>query len=415
MIFNSESKNISFKDINKKRILGIVIKKELISRVDISRQLKISRPTSSTYVNELINDGLIREVGKNNSTTTGGRKAILLTFNKKAAFILGVMIGVKSISIAITDLRSEIIKKIKIPTEEWKGPDSVIKKIEVNSIEILRKENISKENIIGIGIGVTGLVDSSKGVVNFSPNLTGWIGIKMREIIEDKMGLPAIIENEARVQTVAEKKFGLAKEFKNFVCIETGIGIGSGIFIDNRLIVGNKGIAGEIGHIITNMAGDRKCHCGDTGCLETLCSTRSLLDNVKKDIRKSEKKTKYDGEKLKVSDLYKLYEEDDEIVTRNVERNAEYLGIGISNAIKMFYPEAIIIHGELTKFGNKYLNKVKESIIKTTFPKIKDDYNVQFSKLGDDVGLIGVTSIVFNNIFQLDSTDLMDNYIIKNI
>src|SRR5659263_178310 len=167
------------------------------------------------------------------------------------------------------------------------------------------------------------------------------------------------------------KKYGLAKNGKNFVCFETGIGIGTGVFIDNKLVTGDKGMAGEVGHIITNLAGDRMCHCGNKGCLETLCSISSLIDDIMADIKKSERFSDYGSNRLKTEDLYRLYEQDKEMITRNVEKNAEYLGIGISNTIKMFNPELIIIHGEMIKFGNKYLSKVKESVSKNTFPKLR--------------------------------------------
>ena len=414
MIYRKEKNNISLKEINKKNILKIVIEMGPISRIDISRQLKISRPTTSTYIGELIKEGLVKEIGKGESTSSGGKKAVLLQFNVRAGYILGVMIGVKTIRIAITDLGSNIMEIIKVPTEEWLGPDAVIDKLVKNLKKIINKSKVNKEEIIGIGIGATGLVDSEKGLVIFSPNLDGWNNIKLKEIVEEKIGLPAFIENECRIQAIAEKKYGLAKDVKNFVCVETGIGIGTGVFIDNKLITGDKGMAGEVGHIITNLAGNRMCHCGNKGCLETLCSTNSLIEDIMADIRKSGKSIDY-GNKLKMEDLYRLYEQGDEIVTGNVEKNAEYLGIGISNTIKMFNPELIIIHGEVIKFSNKYLSKVKESVSKNTFPKVKDNYNIQFSKLGENVGLIGATSIVFDNIFDLDSSNIAGQYIIKKI
>ena len=413
MIYRKENKNISLKEINKKNILKIFMEMGPISRIDISRHLKISRPTTSAYIGELIKDGLIEEIGKGDSTPSGGKKAVLLQFNGRAGYILGVMVGVKTIRIALTDLGSNIIEIIKIPTEEWFGPDAVIDKLVKNLKKIIRTSKVNKEEIIGIGVGATGLVDSKKGLVIFSPNLDGWNNIKLKEIVEKKIGLPTFIENECRVQAIAENKYGLAKDVKNFVCVETGTGIGTGVFIDNKLMTGDKGMAGEVGHIITDLAGDRMCHCGNTGCLETLCSISSLIEYIMADIRKSGKFVDYGGRKLKIDDLYRLYEHGDKIVTGNVEKNAEYLGIGISNTIKMFNPELIIIHGEIIKFGNKYLSKVRESVSKKTFPKVKDNYNIQFSKLGENVGLIGATSVVFNSIFDLDSSSVAGHYIIK--
>lgn len=413
MIYRNEKNNISLKEINKKNILKIVIDIGPISRIGISRRLKISRPTTSAYISELIEDGFVEEVGKSDSTSSGGKKAVLLRFNNSAGYVLGVMIGVRNIRIALTDLGSNIMEIIKIPTEEWLGPDAVIDKLIGNLKDIIKRTKINKEEIIGIGIGATGLVDSKKGLVIFSPNLSGWGDIKLKEIIEKKIGLPAFIENECRIQAIAEKRYGLGKNIKNFVCVETGTGIGTGVFIDNKLMVGNKGMAGEVGHIITNLGGNRVCHCGNVGCLETLCSTTSLLEDIENDIKKSGKSSDYKKGGLKLEDLFVLYGQGDEIVTRNVDNNAEYLGIGISNTIKMFNPELVIIHGEVIKFGERYLKKVKDSVSKNTFPKVKDDYNIRFSEMGDNVGIIGAATIVFDNIFDLENSNIAGHYIIK--
>ena len=109
-----------------------------------------------------------------------------------------------------------------------------------------------------------------------------------------------------------------------------------------------------------------------------------------------------------------LYERGDEIITKNIEKNTTYLGIGISNIIKMFNPELIIIHGVVVKFGNKYLNKVKEAVSNTTFPKVKSSYNIKFSELGEEIGLIGTTSFVVNSILDLDNSKIEEEYMIKN-
>lgn len=406
-------KNISIKEINKKQILKIILEKGPISRIEISKYLNISRPTTTSYINELISSRLIEETGKSKSTPLGGKKAVLIKFNEKAGYILGVMIGVKNTRIALADLNSNILKSIKIPTEQWLGPEHVIKKIIVNLELVIKESGISKGDFIGIGIGSPGLVDSKTGTVIFSPNMEDWKNIALKEIIERQAGLPVFIENECRVQAIAEKKFGLAKKLKDFVCFEIGTGVGTGVYVGDKLLIGIKGMAGELGHVTINIDDSRVCHCGNTGCLESLCSTKSLLDDIKEKFKNENYKGSIDFENLKEEELYELYEQGNEIVVKNVEKNAEYLGIGISNAVKIFSPKLIIIHGEVIKFGEKYLNIVKNSVAKNTFPMVQEVYDIQFSKLGENVGLIGVTSIVFDRIFNLDNPDIPGHYILK--
>ncbi len=413
MVKLKKNKNISIKEINKINILRLVMTSGPISRVAIANHLDISRPTVTEYVRELLEEGLIEESGKSDSSPTGGKKAVLLTLNGKAGYIFAVMIGVKSIRIALTDLNTDRLRMVKIPTEESKGPKNVIENIVHNIDKIICETNIEKEKIIGIGVGATGLVDSHSGTVIFSPNLKGWSNIELKSIMEDKTSLLTFVDNECRLQAIAEKKFGLAKNIQDFVCVGTGIGIGTGVFLNNNLLVGNKGIVGEVGHIIINIEGKKRCHCGNIGCLETLCSTAALLDDVKHSMRHDNGPAAHDAGNIKIEDLYGLYLEGDKNVVRHVEKNAVCLGIGISNAIKMFNPEIVIIHGEVIKFKDGYLKKVRESVAENTFPMVRQEYHIEFSRLGENVGLMGAASIVFENIFNLNALGFTDRHIVK--
>jgi DNA-binding Lrp family transcriptional regulator len=248
-----ENKNISIKEINKVNILNLVKSLKSISRVAISKKLNISRPNVTEYVRKLIGEGLLKESGKSRSTSAGGKKAVLLSLNEKAGYIVAVMIGARTLKITLTDQSSSIIQLRKVATEEQKGPKSVIDKLVANIDSLIRDSKIAKEKFIGIGVGATGLVDSEKGTVLFSPNLRDWSDIYLRDKLEEKTGLMTFINNECRLQAIAEKKFGLAKQVSDFVCVETGIGIGTGVFVNDKLLVGRNGIVSEVGYIITNI------------------------------------------------------------------------------------------------------------------------------------------------------------------
>jgi len=406
---------ISIREINKKNILRIIIDKGSISRIDISKLLKISRPTISAYVSDLLEENLIEEFGKNNSTSLGGKKAVRLNFNYNAGYIISVSIGVNKLKVAITNLKAEIISILECDTEQEKGPETVIKKVVRLISKILTNNKDKKSKIIGIGISATGLVDSKNGIVIFSPNLSGWNNISLKEIIEEKTNFPTFIENECRISAIAEKKYGLAKDVDNFVCFLAGIGIGTGVFINNKLVVGEKGLAGELGHLITDLGSNKQCHCGSIGCLEAISSTETLLSDIRSKMNSIVGKKPYIKNNLCLNDLYELYENEDKIVTKYVNENARLIGIGISNAIKIFNPNLVIIHGIPINFGEKYLNIVKETVLKTTFPKVSNFFNIKFSELGNEVKSIGAAGYVFDNIFKLDDLNLANEYIVKKI
>lgn len=306
-----KSNIVSIKEINKKNILKIIIAKKSISRIDISRLLKISRPTVSAYVTELINDNLVKEYGKDSSTSLGGKKAVLLNFNYNAGYIIAVSIGVLSIRVAITNLNAEILSLSETKTEEEKGSSFVISKVIKLIKSILKKNGDKKEKIIGIGIACTGLVDSAAGKVIFSPNLTGWSNISLKEIIEKKTGIITFIENECRINAIAEKNYGLAKQTHNFVCFLVGRGIGAGAFMKNKLFVCEKGLAGEIGHLTTNLESNKRCHCGGVGCLEAISSTVALLSNINEELSAdANKHSSKRIDQIAYEDLFELYKKE---------------------------------------------------------------------------------------------------------
>jgi len=172
-------------------------------------------------------------------------------------------------------------------------------------------------------------------------------------------------------------------------------------------------LAGEIGHLTTDLGSNKKCHCGSIGCLEAISSTETLLSNIKDEINHSANSQSQIKKYLFLEDLYDLYKTGDKIVTKHVDENAKFIGIGISNAIKMFNPQLVIIHGIPIKFGEKYLNIIQETVSKTTFPKVDNIFNIKFSNLGDRVKLIGASGYVFDHIFKLNDLNLANEYMVK--
>ena len=411
----STKKLISVKNLNKKNILKIVLNKGPITRPEIANLLKISRPTVSSYINELIKEDFIVEKGKSTPSSAGGKKAALLHFNNTSNYIIGVRIGERTLRLAITDLNSNIIESKKLPTEEWKGPEYIINIVIKSIDDILEKSGINKEKIIGIGIACTGLVDRRKGIVIFSPNLKGWKNIELVKIIKEKTSLNTHIENDIRIQAIAEKNYGIAKGVNSFICFSTGIGIGTGIVIDNRLVIGKHGISGEVGHLVIDIDSNKLCHCGNIGCLETLCNSIALIEDIKKDISNGIETSFKLKEDFQIEDTYSLYKSNEKVIVDNVNKNARYVGIGISNAIKSFVPELVIIQGKYIGFGQRYLDIVRETVKKYTFPKVPFKYNIEFSKLGENVGIIGATSFVFEEEFLSTHNDLGNEYMLKKL
>jgi predicted NBD/HSP70 family sugar kinase len=410
------SKKISTREINKKNILKIIKDSPPVSRIDIAARLKISRPTVTAYIDELISEGLVNDIGFGESTHLGGKKPRLLQFNNRANYIIGAKIGIRTTRAAITDLDANVVEHLKIPTEEWLGPEAVIDKLKNIVSEVVKKSGISMNKIIGIGIATTGLTDSENGIVVFSPNLSGWSNIPLVQIMEKKFGITTFIDNECRVQAIAEKYKGLARDVNNFICFNIGVGVGSGIFIDGKILNGSYHRGGEIGHV-TVVEGGIECHCGNFGCLETVASTKKLIGDVISRIKNDESSILYgkikDGAQVEIEDIYEAFNMNEAKVVDEVLKNATWIGVGVANAIKVIDPELIIIHGKVVQFGEKYLRTVEETVRKLTFPKVKQDFEIKFTQLEEMVSVIGASVMVFDKVFELNRVDIGKEFVIK--
>ena len=185
--------------------------------------------------------------------------------------------------------------------------------------------------------------------------------------------------------------------------------------MDNRLVVGEYGIFGEVGHLITDIKSNRLCHCGNIGCIEVLCNSTALINDIERDIINSKKPAINLKKNLQIEDIFSLYNADEKVIVENVNKNAKYIGIGISNSIKLFSPKLVIIQGKYIGFGEKYLNIVRETVKKYTFPEVPFKYSIEFSKLGENAGVIGSTSMIFEEEFLNNFNDIGNEYILKKI
>lgn len=405
----------SVKEINKRNILRIVRDHGPISRSEISARLSISRPTVTTYIEELLGDGLLKEVGYRESKPQGGKRARLVAFNENSGYIIGSMLGVNRIFGVVSDCSCNIINSQSLPTERERGPEHVIENLIKSFRAVMRKSSIDRGRILGIGIGTSGLTDSKNGIVIFSPNMPGWHNVPLAKMVERKMHLRTYIDNECRIQAIAERYFGLGRNVDNFVCIETGVGIGSGVFIDGRIFRGVTQKGGEVGHtsIIEN---GQLCHCGNIGCWETLASTQRLEANIIEGIKSGEQSilaTKVlDGQKLDFEDILRAYKHGDELVIKKVDEMSHWLGIGIANVLNSFDPELVIIHGKAIKFGDRVLERIRKTVAQHSFPLVNEPAAIRFSELGDEVGIIGAVSMVLDRVFQFSKRDMSKEFLI---
>jgi predicted NBD/HSP70 family sugar kinase len=243
----------------------------------------------------------------------------------------------------------------------------------------------SPYGVIGIGIGVPGIVNK-EGDILLAPNL-GWKNMNLKSELETEFKLPVIVENEANAGAYGEKQFGAGKEFENLIYISAGIGIGTGIIINNQLYRGSGGFSGEMGHMIIKENGV-SCSCGSKGCWELYASEKAIINaatiqNVAEKSTTLEYLLEHAEEKIEIQQLFQ------EVGT--------FLGIGINNISNTFNPEQIIIGNRLAMAKNWLIDPILNFIRSNTLKYNLGNLLVSFSTLSVYSTALGVTAHVIDS------------------
>lgn len=387
------------KQINKSIVLNTIRKKGIISRADLANITGLNKSTVSSLVDELIKDGFVEEEGPGESK--GGRKPIMLMINSLAGCVVGIDLDVNYILVILTDILANILWQKRINLKIGENKEDIIGKIIELIDEAISNSPKTVKGVLGIGIGVPGITDYKRGIVLKAPNLN-WENVELKKIIEEKFHLNVYIDNEANTGAIAEKWFGVGKNARNFVYVSAGIGIGTGIIINNELYRGSFGLAGEMGHMTIDI-NDHLCSCGNRGCWENYASEKSLFSYIKEKLESGEKDEYLkidDLDKLDINDIIDIAEKGSSLAKRSIEEISRNLSIGIVNIVNTFNPDLVIVGNTLSGIGDYLLKMIREYIDSKCLVSRYNDVAVEISKLGMLDRAIGAVTLVISELFS---------------
>jgi predicted NBD/HSP70 family sugar kinase len=390
----------------KDSILRLIWRDYHISRAEISRQLDLSRSTVTEVVKELLNTGLIAEVGIGKSS--GGRKPIVLEFQDDAKVILGIDIGATHVSVAMTNLRGKLLfwKEKQYPVrEDSEGTHKVINEL---CNESLSSQNLGYDRLLSIGVSVPSPVDPIRPEYLSESIIPGWHGKSGLEKLRDKYGVPVYLDNDANLGALAENWWGAGKDVNDLIYIKISNGIGAGYIFGGKLYRGAKGIAGEMSHMSIDPNG-RLCGCGLRGCLSTIISAWALRERVKT------LSTLYPNSSLiyvepSIIDIENAALDGDQLAVQVVSEATNYLTSAIINLINLMNPELIIIGGSLSKLGELVLKPIKEKIEASALVSTISKTQLKTSELGSKGIAIGAATLAIEQAF-IDPQILRKNII----
>jgi predicted NBD/HSP70 family sugar kinase len=367
--------------INKQRIFSVIQDRAPVSKKAIADELGTSLTTVSTMVNELIEEGKIVHCGT--SKSTGGRKSEIFQLNPDALYVLGFDLQVDRLIGVMLNFNGDLIYEKAVPLgagDEW----SVAALIRQQIGAIMAEAKLSESKLAGIGLGIPGIVDPARCLVEFAPNLE-WKNVNLRQLLP--LPQPLIIENEANAAALGEQGFGMAREAADFIFVSVGTGIGTGVVLNNRLYRGWNNHAGEFGHM-TIIPDGAACRCGNRGCWEVYASNEAALRHYQQ---------LSGAEPAGFDELLQRCLRDEPAALEALDRAADYLAIGLANIINGINPELLVIGGQLAAVRDRIYPRLLKRIKERCLEKSFKGFTFDFSSLDGKATALGVARLALEN------------------
>lgn len=313
-------------------------------------------------------------------------------------YAFGIDIGGTNSVMAVVSREGEILGQCSFPTASFAEFDDYINAL-CENLKKLAADTCGLENILGVGVGAPN-GNFYTGQIDTAPNLP-WKGVlPFVEKLKAAIGLPCVITNDANAAAMGEHAYGVAKEMDHFIMITLGTGVGSGIFIDGKILYGNDGFAGELGHTIMDYSDEaRLCGCGRKGCLETYASATGVARTARQFLAERTDDSllrKLAPEKITSKDVYDAAVQGDAIAIDIYNFTGEILGRALGNFIAFSAPEAIVLFGGMAQAGEILMKPLREAMDKYTMPLWRGKVKLLVSSLkSSNAALLGASALVW--------------------
>lgn len=368
------------------------------SIAEIVKTTKMSQPLVASLVEDLLGFGVILENGIGESI--GGRRPNLFCINPEYQYVVGVDVNLHTLNLAIFDLNNALVYREEFKDFELENSEKYIEVLLDKIASALDRKNIAANKILALGLSIPGLVDAEHGL---SHTHLSYLDRGLGNYLSEELGIPVLLDNDARAMAMGEKAFGKAKDKENVLCLQLSNGIGLGIILNGELYRGKNGFAGEFGHILIDPDG-KLCHCGKIGCLETLASGKLLVKNIRQAIDNGQKtllaEYKLKGKKIDLQIVVDAILSGDQFAIEQLNLIGEYLGKGLVSLIHLLNPEMIIIGGKLARAGKYIINPVAMSMNKYAMDRISSEVELVSSDLLNDSALMGTMANVMRKILD---------------
>lgn len=366
------------------------------SQADLARRLGLARSTVLAIVDDLLERGLLKELGP--GVSGGGRRPMRLTLDDSSFHLVGVDIGAKHVAVVAMSLDAQILSRQyrEFPTRE--DPRGTLALVEELTARVLVESRAGRRELVGIGVGVPSPVDvRTPGQVS-AVVMPRWAGVDVAARLQTRFGVPVQMENDANLGALWEARWGHGVHLDHLAYIKVATGIGAGLVVDGKIYRGSRGVAGELGHVSIDPAGP-PCLCGLRGCLNTLVGTEPLLARAR---AASKGKKKRPFERLEA--LLEAAEEGDAAALETLEFAGRQLGLGVGMLLNLFNPALVVIGGGLVGAGERLMAPLRDTVAKHCFSENFSHARILASKPGEFATARGAATLMLDAAF--DAPDL---------
>jgi glucokinase-like ROK family protein len=392
---------VSLRQINLSTVLTHLRQNAPVSRAALAKMTGLNRATITRLVRELIEHGFVRETGF--QSLRSGRPSILLQLDPDAGCIIGAEIEVKFGSIILTDLSAHVLWRQEVDFVHGDEQGAILNSIAELVRQAWAKAEETKRPILGLGISLSGLVDVSRAALLYAPHMR-WSDVPVKRWLENEFTFPIYVDNKANMAALGESYFGAARNSEYVLYINITAGVGAGIVLNQRILAGASGLAGEVGHMTIDPNGN-KCNCGSYGCWETYVSAVAVFRRVRESILAGEESqleevVREGFERITIPLIVEAARNGDRVALNAFEETGFYLGVGLANLINTFNPQKVVLGGYLTQAYEFLLPVIQKTVQERALPWLCDAADIVVARYDNDASLMGAVATVYGQILS---------------
>lgn len=314
--------------------------------------------------------------------------------NASSGLVFAVDLGGTHLRVALVDSTGKIHTQLKRHTPKDDSPHVLVDAL-ANAADEWRRADYGP--IAAASVMVPGAVDSAQAVVLSAPNLPSLINFGLKAVLQERLGLPVVLENDANAAAMGEMWLGAARGCRDVVSVTLGTGVGGGIVLDGRVWRGAHGAAGEIGHTTVDPFSGLKCKCGNTGCLELFASATAIVRMARESLAQFPQGT-LSREDLTAEKVFDAGRAGDELALSVFKRAGKYLGIGLASLMSVIDPEIIVINGGVVNGWDLFAPAMYQEVSERAFYATAQQVKIARAECGDNAGLLGAARLAFDEM-----------------